>query len=76
MDSESRQQQRIRVIAYCGYRGEQEPRAVIIGRQRHPVTAIDDRWIEPGSRCFDVRIGGGGRLLLRYDLSSLTWHRR
>lgn len=74
MHSERSLEEPIQVIAYCGYQGEQEPRAVILAGERHAVTAVDDRWIEPGSRCFRVRIRGGRRLLLRYDLGSLTWH--
>ena len=66
----------LQVIAYCGYRGEQEPRAVIVDGERHEVIAIDDRWIEPGARFFRVRTSGDRRLLLRYDLSALTWERR
>ena len=76
MHQESGEREPLRVIAYCGYRGEQEPRALIVGGERYEVRAIDDRWIEPGARCFRVRTSGGRRLLLRYDLSSLTWQRR
>ena len=66
----------IKVIAYSGYCGEQEPRELIVGGELHRVITIDERWIEPGARCFRVRTSDGHRLLLRYDLGSRVWQDR
>ena len=55
----------IEVVAYSGYRGEQEPRAVVIGGERRPVLRIRRRWIAPDGRYFDVEMAGGERLVLR-----------
>ncbi len=61
------------VVAYSGYQGEQEPRALVIGGRRYEVVAIDDRWLEPAARVFKVRVAGGGRYVLRCALDGLNW---
>ncbi len=66
----------LRVVAYSGYQGEQEPRALIVAGERLDVVAVDTRWLEPGARCFRVRTGDGRRHLLGYNLRSRTWERR
>lgn len=65
----------MKVLAYSGYRGEQEPRALVTGRRRLEVTAIDERWREPEASYFRVRTEDGGRHLLRFDREKLDWTR-
>ncbi len=64
-----------RVIAYSGYHGEQEPRALIVGGQRLEVVEIRDRWYDPRARHFRVQASDGRDYLLRYDLEELGWSR-
>ncbi len=59
----------IRVIAYCGYRGDERPAAVVLDGERLEVTDIEDSWIAAGidprdevRRGFVVRCLGGVRL--------------
>jgi len=40
--------QKIKVIAYSGYRGEESPRALILQGERIEVVGILRRWIEEG----------------------------
>jgi hypothetical protein len=63
----------VEVVAYAGYRGEQEPRALIVGGERIEVAEIVDRWLEPRARCFRVRTADGAVHRLRYDLDELCW---
>ena len=62
------------VVAYSGYQGEQEPRALIIDGTRQEVVAVEDRWYVPGARYFRVRTEGGSHLV-RYDLVDFSWSR-
>ena len=55
----------IEVIAYAGYRGEQEPRAVVLDGRRQPVSEIKRRWRSPDGRYFEIEVAGR-RLLLRH----------
>ncbi len=64
-----------RVLAYSGYQGEQEPRALIVDGERLDVVAIEDRWYDPQARYFRVKASDGRSYLLRYDLDELSWSR-
>ncbi len=65
----------IEVVAYSGYQGEQEPRALIISGERLDVVAIVDRWYDPEARYFRVQASDGRGYLLRYDLEERAWSR-
>ena len=65
----------IRVRAYAGSRGEEEPRAVEVEGRWRAVEEVDGAWREPGARWFRVRIEGGELLLLRCDDADLGWWR-
>ncbi len=56
----------IDVVAYSGYRGEQEPRAVFVDGERRAVRQVRRRWRSPNGSYFEVEIDGGRRLVLRY----------
>ncbi len=56
----------IDVIAYAGYRGEQEPRAVVIDSECRRVREIRRRWRSPDGCYFEVELVTGERLVLRY----------
>ncbi len=55
----------IEVVAYAGYRGEQEPRAVVIDGDRLAVRRVKRRWRAPDGRYFEVEVDDGRRLVLR-----------
>lgn len=63
----------IRVECHAGYRGEQEPRAFVLGERRLEVSEIVDRWMEPERRWFKCRASDGNAYILRYDERSGEW---
>ena len=63
----------IRVIAYAGYMGEQEPRELVVDGERFEVIGIDDRWHDPDGRYFKVAASDGRMYLLRCATEDLSW---
>jgi len=67
------------IIAYAGYRGEESPRAFILGGKRIEVRKIIARWVEEDAvskkrfRCFRVKGDDLGNHLLRYDEATGDW---
>ncbi len=59
----------IEVIAYAGYCGAQEPRAVVIDSERQLVREVKRRWRSPDGCYFEVELASGGRLILRHTES-------
>jgi hypothetical protein len=64
----------IRVECYAGYRGEQEPRAFVLGRRRVRVVEVVDRWLAPDHRYFKVRGDDDDVYVLRHDPAADTWN--
>jgi len=71
--------QRIEVIAYSGYRGEETPRVMIFHSKRIEVIKILERWIGEGledrirKRFFKVRGSDGLDHKLYYDEKRMEW---
>lgn len=69
----------VRVFAYSGYRGEELPRAIVIGDQRIEVVEILELWVEEGfedrsrRRFFKIRGSDGEVRELRYDEEEKEW---
>ena len=63
----------LRVECYAGFRGEQEPRAFVLGGRRLVVRELVDRWIEPGRRWFKVKADDGDTYILRHDEFGGAW---
>ena len=63
----------IKVIAYSGYKGEQEPRELVVDGVRTKVLGITDRWYEPSAAYFKVAAADGWLYLLRWDFEALNW---
>ena len=69
----------VRVFAYSGYRGEELPRAIVIGDQRIDVVEILELWVEEGfedrsrRRFFKIRGSDGEVRELRYDEEEKEW---
>jgi hypothetical protein len=61
------------VVAYCGYRAEQEPRALVFEGRRTEVREVEDRWLDPRSSYFKVRCTNGSAYLVRYDFEAREW---
>ena len=63
----------LKVIAYSGFAGEQEPKALIYEDERLDVLGVADRWYDPEGKYFKVRASDGAIYLLRCDAVTLEW---
>ena len=73
-------EEKIRVIAYSGHKGEEIPRAFMLGGKRIEVVEIQESWIEEGigdrttKRLFKVK-GSDGRIhKIFYDEKAAEWY--
>ncbi len=72
--------QKIRVIEYSGYKGEESPRAFIINNKRIDVFKILSAWIEEEvsasdrKRYFTVNGSDNKKYVLYYDCDSMQWY--
>ena len=75
----SPQLNRIDVITYSGYRGEETPRSILIHNEKIEVVAILNMWIEEGSedrarkRFFKVKGTDGKTYKIYYDDEEMEW---
>ncbi len=67
--------QPVKVLAYSGHRGEEEPRALEIAGVRLGVREILRRWRDPEGRVFEVRDERGERHVLLCRDPELSWWR-
>jgi len=73
-------EEKIRVMAYSGHKGEESPRAFILGGRRIEVVEIQDRWIEEGigdratKRFFMIKGSDGGTHKIFYDEKTSEWY--
>jgi hypothetical protein len=71
--------QRIEVIAYSGYRGEETPRIMILHGKKIEVAGILSMWIEEGlkdrarKRFFKVKGSDGSLHQIYYNEKSMEW---
>ena len=61
------------VECYSGHRGEQTPRALVLGGRRVAVAEVVDAWLAPDYRYFKLRGADGDTYLVRHDERSNTW---
>ena len=64
---------RVQVECYAGHRGEQTPRALILGDRRIEITDVLDAWLAPDHRYFKLRGADGNTYLVRHDERANTW---
>lgn len=75
-------EEKIRVMAYSGYRGEETPRAFMLDDRRTEVVEIQERWTEEGmgdrstKRFFKVKGSDGGIYKIFYDEKTAEWYYR
>jgi hypothetical protein len=63
----------VTVECYAGHRGEQTPRALILGDRRIAVVEVVDAWLAPDYRYFKLRGDDGNTYLVRHDERSNSW---
>ncbi len=75
-------EERIQVISYSGYRGEEIPRAMIFQNKKVEVLEILSQWAEEGvedrirRRFFKVKGSDGDSHTIYYDEKVMEWYRR
>ena len=61
------------VQCYAGYRGEETPRCLLLGKRRIDVIGVVDRWLEPDYRYFKIEGSDGATYVLRQERRSERW---
>ena len=73
--------ERIKVIAYSGYRGEETPRTILFHGERIEVSEILSQWIEENSedrsrkRFYQIKGSDGKLHRIYYDEKAMAWFR-
>ncbi len=62
------------VECYAGFRGEETPRCLLLGKRRVDVVGVVDRWLASDHRYFKVEGADGATYILRHDVRSARWH--
>jgi hypothetical protein len=74
-------EEKIRVIAYSGYRGEETPRTILLHGERIEVFEILRQWIEEKSgdrarkRFYQVKGSDGNLYMIYFDEKAMEWFR-
>ncbi|OGW38508.1 MAG: hypothetical protein A2Y97_00540 [Nitrospirae bacterium RBG_13_39_12] len=71
--------EKIKVVAYSGYRGEERPKAIFLKNQEIEIIEILSLWVEEGindkarKRYFIVKERGGSIQKIYYDEKAKEW---
>lgn len=63
----------VAVECHAGYRGEETPRAVVLGEQRIEVADVLDQWLAPTHRYFKLLGKDGHTYIVRHDVVTGAW---
>ncbi len=63
----------IRVDAYSGYKGNEQPRSFTVGEKEYEIATVLDQWYEPSAIYFKVRSTEGKTYILRYNEQDDEW---
>ncbi len=69
----------IEIVAYSGYRGEETPRTILLGRKKIEVVEILRQWVEERSdnretrRFYQIRGNDGDLYTFYYDEKTMEW---
>ncbi len=75
-------EEKVRVMAYSGNRGEETPRAFVLSGKKIEVVEIQEGWIEEGieertiKRFFKVTGSDGGIHKIFYDEKTAEWYHK
>lgn len=64
---------RLEVECYAGYRGEESPRRIRLGKRIVKVHRILDRWLAPDHRYFKLLGDDGALYIIRHDTAGGHW---
>lgn len=63
----------IKVDCYSGYRGEETPKYICMGKRKIEVRKILDRWLAPDHRYFKVIGDDNSIYIIRHDQEKWQW---
>ena len=63
----------LKVECYAGYRGEETPRCIWLGRRKIEVVRVIDRWLAPDHRYFKILGNDSALYIIRHDIQKWTW---
>jgi hypothetical protein len=63
----------VRVECYAGYKADERPARVLLGRQMVEIAVVEDRWYSPGSTYFRILLSNGERYVLRRQEAQDVW---
>jgi hypothetical protein len=75
-------EEKVQVVAYSGYRGEETPRSFVLGDRRIEVVEIQESWIEQAieeratKRFFKIKGSDGGIHNIFYDEKAEEWYHK
>lgn len=58
---------------YSGYKGDERPMKIQLGKELMDVAAVEDRWYSPGATYFRVRLANEERYVLRREDAQDLW---
>jgi hypothetical protein len=64
---------KITVETYSGYKADEYPKKIRLGKKQLEVMAVEDRWYSPGFSYFKVFADDGKTYILRQDLENNRW---
>ena len=63
----------VEVECYAGYRADERPMRLKLGKQTLEIVEVEDRWYSPGETYFRVRVEGGDRYVLKHLKMQDVW---
>jgi hypothetical protein len=63
----------MKVECYAGHRGEETPRALVIGDRRVEIVEVLDRWLAPDHRYFKLKGDDGDTYIVRHAPATGEW---
>jgi hypothetical protein len=63
----------VHVESYSGYRAEERPLRLRLGKENLEVVEVEDRWYSPGETYFRVVLVNGDRYVLRHVEAQDVW---
>jgi hypothetical protein len=63
----------LKVECYAGYRGEERPRYIWMGKRKITVLEVIDRWLAPDHRYFKIKGDDGAIYIIRHDIENWRW---
>ena len=63
----------LHVECHAGHRGEETPRALVIGDRRVAVVEVLDRWLAPDHGYFRLKGDDGDVYIVRYSEATAEW---